>query len=59
MRVGMGDHGKWFMVYFVKNNGSEIFSFNLTLVVGKTGYDKLWSDFQVHIILMLVRKGVW
>ena len=42
MRVGMGDHGKWFMVYLVKNNGSEIFSFNLTLVVGKTGYDKLW-----------------
>ena len=43
MRVGMGDHGKRFMVYFVKNNGSEMFSFNLTLtVVGKIGYDKLW-----------------
>ena len=27
----MGDHGKRFMVYFVKNNGSKIFSFNLTL----------------------------
>ena len=60
MRVGMGDHGKWFMVYFVKNNGSEIFSFNLTLNSSwKYWVWQIMIRFSGPYDIMLMRKGVW